>query len=399
MPHNGPSQSDYLMMRYAHPFFTTIPPENRQPIEELNASRMAEFIAQNLGPIPKPKRTSAMKLAEVIGEAGVQEIEAAGSISFHATGDTGQQNGGPADPQEQVAHEMAKDYRPGHGGENPAFLLHLGDVIYGHRKDLLYRDEYYRPYMKYPGKIVAIAGNHDGETFPGTDPKPCEAFLKNFCAATATLPSIAVDVRIFRKTMTQPGVYWLLDAPFLHIVGLYSNIAEGPGFLTGAGGDDSQKNWLAEALKAIALERAAGKRKALILAVHHPPFSAGLDHQGSPQMLADIDAACAAAGLIPDAVLSGHSHSYQRYTRRWRHGAAHTNVPFLVAGCGGHHAAQVRPADHATVGEVTYESSRQGFGYLLVKASADRLELSLHQVTANGSSLFDGTAVDLHAAA
>jgi len=93
MPHNGPSQSDYLMMRYAHPFFTTIPPENRQPIEELNASRMAEFIAQNLGPIPKPKRTSAMKLAEVIGEAGVQEIEAAGSISFHATGDTGQQNG------------------------------------------------------------------------------------------------------------------------------------------------------------------------------------------------------------------------------------------------------------------------------------------------------------------
>src|SRR5262245_20076788 len=98
MPHNGTSQSDYLMMRYAHPFFTTIPPEQRQPIEELNASRMAEFIAQHLGPIPKPRRKSAMKLAEVIGEAGVQEIEAAGSISFHATGDTGQQNGGPADP-------------------------------------------------------------------------------------------------------------------------------------------------------------------------------------------------------------------------------------------------------------------------------------------------------------
>ena len=92
MPHNGTSQSDYLAMRYAHPFFTTVPPEKREPIEGLNASRMAEFIAQSLGPIPKPKRKSAMKLAEVIGEAGVQEIETVGSISFHATGDTGQQN-------------------------------------------------------------------------------------------------------------------------------------------------------------------------------------------------------------------------------------------------------------------------------------------------------------------
>jgi len=73
-------------------------------------------------------------------------------------------------------------------------------------------------------------------------------------------------------------------------------------------------------------------------------------------------------------------------------------VPFLVAGCGGHHAAQVRPADHATVGDVTYESSRQGFGYLLVKASTERLELSLHQVSGDGSSLFDSTAVDLHTA-
>jgi hypothetical protein len=50
------------------------------------------------------------------------------------------------------------------------------------------------------------------------------------------------------------------------------------------------------------------------------------------------------------------------------------------------------------VGEVTYDSSRQGFGYLLVKASAERLELSLHQVSGDGSSLFDHTAVDLHLA-
>lgn len=381
-------------MRYAHPFFTPIAPEDRIEIEGLHASRMSEFIVQALGPIPKPRRKPTMNLAEIIGEAGVHEIEAAGAIRFHATGDTGRQSSGTDDPQEQVASAMAKDFQPDRGGANPAFFLHLGDVIYGHNKSLLYRDEFYRPYMKYPGKIIAIAGNHDGEVFPGTDPKPCAAFLNTFCAASATLPSIAVDVRIFRKTMTQPGVYWLLDAPFLQIIGLYSNIAEGPGFLAGAGGDDSQAKWLAETLKAIAHERAAGKRKALIIAVHHPPFSAGNDHQGSPQLLADIDAACGGAGIIPDAVLSGHSHSYQRYSRRWTQGTRHRNVPFIVAGCGGHHASQVRPADHATVGGVTYESSRQGFGYLLVTASAKRLELALHKVE-NGSEVFDGVVVDL----
>lgn len=30
--------------------------------------------------------------------------------------------------------------------------------------------------------------------------------------------------------MTQPGVYWWLDAPFVDLLGLYSNTIEGPGF-------------------------------------------------------------------------------------------------------------------------------------------------------------------------
>ena len=51
---------------------------------------------------------------------------------------------------------MTADYDPAAHGNNPALLLHLGDVIYGHQKAALYRDEFYRPYMKYPGKIIAI---------------------------------------------------------------------------------------------------------------------------------------------------------------------------------------------------------------------------------------------------
>lgn len=395
MPRANNSTTDDTRERYAHPFFTEVPFDQRPVVEELNASRMEDFIAQNLGPIPRPRTTESMALSDIIGAAGVREIETAGAIRFHATGDTGRQDGSSGDPQEDVAHAMTADFHPSLGGRNPAFFLHLGDVIYGHNKDLLYRDEFYRPYKNYPGKIIAVAGNHDGETYPHTDPKPCAAFLKNFCAAEAGLPRIATDVRIYRKTMTQPGVYWRLDAPFLDLVGLYSNIAEGPGFLSGGGGDESQKDWLKKVLRAIAADRATGKRKGLILAVHHPPFSAGGDHHGSPQLLADIDAACEHAGLIPDAVLSGHSHSYQRYSRKWQLGAIRRNIPFVVAGCGGHNAARVNPPNHSPVGDVTFESSRRGFGYLLVEAGPDYVAVGMHAVSQDGTAaLFDKIRAD-----
>jgi hypothetical protein len=143
---------------------------------------------------------------------------------------------------------MKDDYAAAAGGRNPALFIHLGDVIYGHDKAKLYRDEFYRPYTTYPGKIIAIPGNHDGETFAQTDPTPLKAFRGNFCAATATVPPIASDVRIFRETMTQPGVYWMLSAPFVNIIGLYSNVAEGPGSILGANNDKKQLRWLNKTL-------------------------------------------------------------------------------------------------------------------------------------------------------
>jgi hypothetical protein len=72
-------------------------------------------------------------------------------------------------------------------------------------------------------------GNHDGETFAGSDPKPLKAFLANFCAPKASVAPQASGAGVFRETMTQPGVYWMVDAPFVQIIGLYSYIAEGPG--------------------------------------------------------------------------------------------------------------------------------------------------------------------------
>jgi Calcineurin-like phosphoesterase len=119
-----------------------------------------------------PSRDPTMDLSETIGQPGVDEIKATGAIRFHAVGDTGRP-GGDASEQGHINDAMKDDYDPAAGGRNPALFIHLGDVIYGHDKAILYRDEFYRPYTTYPGKIIAIPGNHDGETFPQTDPCHC----------------------------------------------------------------------------------------------------------------------------------------------------------------------------------------------------------------------------------
>ena len=36
--------------------------------------------------------------------------------------------------------------------------------------------------------------------------------------------------------MTQPGVYFILDAPFVSIIGLYTNVLEGPGVISSQDG-------------------------------------------------------------------------------------------------------------------------------------------------------------------
>lgn len=387
--HRSRTASTAQPLRYAHPFYTAIPPDARPADFSQHGQRMSTWIAQSFGPIPPPTRTAAMELAEIIGSDGVAEIEAEGAIRFHAVGDTGRPDVHNVN-QEGVTEQMAADFSPTAGGKNPAFFFHLGDVIYGPNKNDEYRDEFYRAYKDYPGKIVAVAGNHDGEVFAQTDPTPLQAFLDNFCAPTVTVPVIADQVRIFRETMTQPGVYYLLDAPFVDIVALYSNIAEGPGSIVGESGDAAQKVWLGATLKEIAQERASGTRKALIFAVHHPPYSNG-GHGGSPQMLQDIDEACQAAGVVPDAVLSGHAHNYQRHTRRPNGGS---EIPYIVAGCGGHNDSGVDQATGQVDGDHTFDKSFKGFGYLLVTASKTALQVDFYALGATPSP-YDTVTVTL----
>jgi hypothetical protein len=73
-----------------------------------------------------------------------------------------------------------------------------------------------------------------------------------------------------------------------NVIGLYSNVDESLGFISGVKVGQKQRDWLIKTLKAIKAERTKGTRKALIIAVHHPPFSAG-GHGPSTAILKDND--------------------------------------------------------------------------------------------------------------
>lgn len=262
----------------------------------------------------------------------------------------------------------------------------MGDVIYGSSSDA-YLSEFYRPNMHYPGKIIAIPGNHDGES----DAKIAD-FQKYFCASSQTVPPIAGS--IFRETMNQPGVYWCLDAPFVQIIGLYSNSAENPGFISGPQIGQVQKQWLVQTLKTLKAARGAGTRKALLFASHHPPYSSG-GHSGSAQMLADIDDACNQAGIMPDAYFSGHAHSIQRYTRTVKFGGKTLGIPFVVSGCGGHGGQTVAPANKNSGNNPVYEFGYMGWGYTTAKITNTAITITSYGVDANATHELETTSVPL----
>ena len=388
--------------RFAHPFFTDVPIKDRVTVKDVG-KRMTDFVQTRLEPIPKPIRAkSVLTLDEVIGTDGVNEIaNKAKQIVFHATGDTGELAG---NSQQMVADAMTSDYDISHPEISPAFFFHLGDVDYYDNTDRGYHAQFYEPYKKYPGKIIAIPGNHDGELFKWDNTstgqtKTLEAFIKNFCQPKAGVPLAAGT--IYREMISQPGVYFLLQCPFVDIVGLYSNMAENPGYIVAPAENDSsnthmQTDWLTATLTDIAQKRTqSGERKALIIAVHHPPFSVGA-HSSSTDMLNDIDTCCNAAGIMPDAFLTAHSHNMQRYTRYLNFNGKDMQIPFFVSGCGGRKIQPVVQATGDRTGDHSYDKSVSAYGYLKVTVDSKTLNIQFIEVLAEDEKqVFDNVTVDL----
>jgi hypothetical protein len=357
-------------------------------------------------PIPRRRSGVALNLSDFIPQEILNAIHAAGKISFHAVGDTGaakvnrSQTAATALGHEAAVADAMVSEIQNQGVNAPAFFFHLGDVIYNFGEAQYYYDQFYEPFRAYDRPIFAIPGNHDGMIFGQGSSAPqvptLDAFLTNFCA---TEPGPSPDAGgLVRSVMTQPGVYFTLDAPFVSIIGLYSNVLDGPGVISSQGGHfpivDDQLDFLKSELTRLKPDRQAQKR-AIIVAVHHPPLSADAKHGGSTGIMKDLDACCKAAGLWPDVLLSGHAHLYQRFTRNLPNGQ---QTPYIVAGSGGFAATTPKhlPPAPITVGDYTLEINPiVDFGYLTVETDARTITLTFKTADGGPVVVRDSVSVNL----
>jgi calcineurin-like phosphoesterase family protein len=262
-------------------------------------------------PVPKPKGGYPYRLllSDVMPEVSEDEL------IFHMAGDTGSVR--RHERQQGVIDAMVSQYQ---AAGRPAFLYHLGDIVYHYGEESQYQQQFFKPFENYPAPIFAIAGNHDSDVNPDSAAtyQSLDAFAKVFCTGAPQI--IAFSGNSTRKSMVQPHIYWTLNTPLATIIGMHSNVPK-YGIV-----DADQHAWLVNEL------RAADTNKMLILCVHHALYSADINHGASLYMIALLEEAYREAGIRPDAVFSGHVHNYQRFSKSYADG---TQTPYIVAGAGG----------------------------------------------------------------
>lgn len=268
-------------------------------------------------PVPTGQEPYRLDVKDVISAAAYQRIVQTKHLVFHLNGDMGGIN--EATPQQLVAKGMEQDFSNAAAmGGTPAFLYVLGDCVYFSGEVTNYYAQFYHPYELYPAPIFAVPGNHDGENIEAEH--SLDGFVRNFCAPKAVHMPEAGDSP--RTAMTQPNVYWTLLTPLVNIVGLYSNVPDG-GKL-----EPEQIAWLVNELATLPA------RTPILVALHHPVYSADNYHSGSLEMKQVLEQAGDDAGRHPDMVIAGHVHNYQRLTKYRSDG---THVPYLITGAGGYH--------------------------------------------------------------
>ena len=339
-------------------------------------------------PLPRgPGLEPVLSLADVFGgnQRALNNIQQNGQIVFHATGDCGSTRGPKT--QNEVTDKMIGDFNEADLKEVPQFALLLGDIVYSFGESQYYYDQFYEPYRNYPAPVLAVAGNHDGMISPLAHATSLDAYLRNFCANPAGGFTVTAEAGgLSRTAQIQPGVFFTFDAPFVRILVFYSNTLEDPGVIADDTIGHAQLDFLKTALQRVKSEKYAG---ALLFAHHHPPYAIGGQHSSSTQLRQQMDAVCSQLGIWPHAVLAGHAHSYQRFTR---HRSDGTEIPYIVCGNGGHNvqkllgqggqplrAPQILQQKSASDDAVTFENYDDvDFGYLRLIVDPNQLRIEYH---------------------
>jgi len=275
-------------------------------------------------------------------------IQAAKKMVFHVMGDSGGVQDGEF--QNNVAEEMVKQLSPV-GLTAPQFCYHVGDVVYFTGMHPDYYQQFYEPYTHYTPPILAIPGNHDGEVDDPTAQTSLDGWVEYFMQERPDVDPISKDAP--RVGLNLPNVYWTLVTPFATIIGMYTNVPEGGSI------DSVQQQWVTNEFATAPMDRA------LIFALHHPIFSFDIFHSGSSKMADVLENAIRDTGRVPNLVLSGHVHDYQRIEKTIAPGGP---TPFVVCGNGGYHnlhAIHSNPGDVAPdTGAVLKYGADKAWGFL-----------------------------------
>jgi Calcineurin-like phosphoesterase len=373
-------------------------------IDKLNAEHKLAPMPFNKprGKLPEP----ALTLTAALGNDPTvpTAIQQQKQIVFHATGDCGNVKGPKT--QNEVADKMVADFDETDPREVPQFLLLLGDVVYNFGESQYYYDQFYEPYRNYHAPIFAAAGNHDGMISPLAHATSLDAYLRNFCADPAGGFTVTAEAGgLSRTAQIQPGVFFTLDAPLVRILVVYSNTLEDPGVIANSTIGNSQLDYLEAALQRAKSENYPG---AILFAHHHPPYAIGGQHSSSTQMRQQMDQICRKVGLWPHAVLAGHAHSYQRFTRLRDDG---TEIPYIICGNGGHNVQRLHGPNGtvlrtpqtilnktASDDAVTFENYDDlNYGYLRVIVDPQQLRIEYHPASdsTNAKTPDDSVTVDL----
>jgi hypothetical protein len=277
-------------------------------------------------------------------------------LIFHLTADVG----GVKHPESQrgVAAAMKGDLNLPHGAA-PAFMYIVGDVVYFDGEVGDYYDQFYEPYDQYNAPIIAIPGNHDGDPVDSSQAS-LDGFVRYFMTPTPTVQPESKDAP--RVTLSLPNVFFTLECPFATIVGMYTNVPEHGSI------DSVQQQWLTNEFAT------APEDKALIVALHHPIYSFDDHHSGSPRMADAVQHAINDTSRVPNIVLTGHVHNYQRIEKDL---TGNDPTPFLVLGHGGYwhlHGmnALAGHVDSETGAKLIFEEHKR-HGYLTMTVDADQI--------------------------
>ncbi len=299
------------------------PPANRsQAYSGVQPLSSFTHRTQRFEPLPQPLGEPPYHYDLETVVPGVGQVAAQnGRLVFHTVGDTG----GIQHPEYQMAVAAAMeqdangfDLQSLSGYQGPVFFYHLGDVVYYNGEYSEYYSQFYEPYGHYGPPIISIPGNHDGSIADASQTS-LAGWMAYFMTGTPHVDPASQDAP--RRTLSQPNVYFTLLCPFVTIVGLYTNVPEHGSV------DSIQQQWLANELAT------APRDKALLVCLHHPVYSFDDHHSGSPNMADLLQHAINDSRRVPNMVLAGHVHNYQRIERRIAGGAV---TPFLVAGNGGY---------------------------------------------------------------